>query len=47
MSHVQSKGNSSNNMLDRKMIQDTTREIPIYQDPVYRPHPKPEKLSIP
>ena len=40
---VQSKGNSSTNMINSKMIEDIAREIPIYQDPVYRPHPKPVK----
>ena len=39
---IGSKGNSSTNMIGRKMIQDIFREIPIYPD-----HPKPEKLPIP
>ena len=44
---MQSKGDSGTNIIDRKMIQDIAREIPIYPDPVYRPPPKPEKLPIP
>ena len=34
-------------MIDRKMIQDVAREIPIYTDPVYRPPPKPVKTPVP
>ena len=34
---VQSKGDSSTKVIDRKMIQDIAREIPIYPDQVYIP----------
>ena len=34
-------------MVERKAIQDISREIPIYPDPVYRPPPKPVKTPIP
>ena len=33
-------------MIDRKAIQDVSREIPIYSDPVYRP-PQTNKTLIP
>ena len=33
-------------MFGRKIIQDLSKEIPIYPDPVYRPPPKPVKTSI-
>ena len=41
------KGDSGTNMIDRKMIQDIARGIPIYPDPVYRSPPRPEKIPIP
>ena len=44
---MHTKGNACTNMIDRKMIQDTGREISIYPDPVYRPPPKPEKMPMP
>ena len=47
MPPMQSNGNLSTNVIDRKTIQDIAREIPIYPDPVYTPPPKPEKLPIP
>ena len=47
MPPVQSKGNLSTNMIDRKTIQNIAREIPIYPDTVYRPLPKPVKSPIP
>ena len=31
---LQMKGDSSINMIDKKMMQDVAREIPIYPDPV-------------
>ena len=34
---VQSKGALSTKVIDRKIIQDTSKEIPFYPDPVYRP----------
>ena len=39
--HIKSKGDSGSRMFERKAIQDVSREIPIYPDPVYRPPPKP------
>ena len=47
MPPVQSKGNSSINIIDRKMIQDIAMESPIYLDSVYRPPPKPENYQYP
>ena len=44
---LQSKGDSDTRMIDRKMIQDVVREIPTYQDQVYRPPPKPVKTYVP
>ena len=44
---MQTKGNSGTNMIDRKIIQNTAREIPIYPDPAYRPPPKPKKYQCP
>ena len=43
---LQHKGDSDTKMIDRKMIQDVAREIPIYPDPVYRPPSKPFKTSV-
>ena len=34
-------------MVERKTIQDISREIPIYHDPVYRPPHKPVKTPLP
>ena len=34
-------------MIDRKTIQDVSKEIPIYLDPGYRPPPKPVRTPIP
>ena len=47
MPPMHSKGILCTNMIDRKMIQDIAREIPIYPDPVYRSPHKPEKLPVP
>ena len=44
---LQSKGDSGTKMIDRKLIQDVAREIPIYPEAVYRPPPKPVKTSVP
>ena len=44
---VQSKGDSSAKVIDRKIMQDTSKEITFYPDPVYRPPPKPVKMPIP
>ena len=35
--HIKSKNDSGSRMVDRRAIQDISREIPIYLDPVYRP----------
>ena len=40
---VKSKGEIGIKVIDRKIIQDVNKEIPIYPDPVYRPPPKPVK----
>ena len=34
---MQSKGDMGTHMINRKMTQDTAREIPIYPDAVHRP----------
>ena len=44
---VKPKGDLSTRVIDRRIIQDVSKEIPIYPDPVYRPPPKSVKLSIP
>ena len=44
---VQSKGDASTKVIDRKIMQDTSKEIPICSDPVYRSPPKPVKMPIP
>ena len=33
-------------MVKRKTIQDISREIPRYPDPIYRPPPKPTEIPI-
>ena len=45
--HVKCKGNANTKMIDRRIIQDVSRTISIYPDPVYIPLPKPVKTSIP
>ena len=45
--HKSSGNDSSPRMVKRKIIQDVSREIPIYPDPTYRPPPKPVKLPLP
>ena len=40
---MKSRGDASS----RKTIQDVSREIPLYPDPLYQPPPKPVKTSIP
>ena len=44
--HISSGDDSSYRMVKRKTIQDVSREIPIYPDPVYRPPPKPIKSPM-
>ena len=44
---VNPKGNINTRVIDRKIMQDVSKEIPIYPDQVYRPPSKPVKLSIP
>ena len=40
-------GNDSNSqMVKRKMIQDISEEILTYQDPIYRPPPKPPEMPL-
>ena len=39
--HIESKDDSGSRMVERKAIQDVSRDIPIYPDPVYRPPPIP------
>ena len=38
--------NSSSRMVKRKTIQDISREIPMYPDPIYRPPPKPSEIPL-
>ena len=45
--HTWSKDDSGSSMVERKVTQDVSREIPICPDPVYRPLPKPVKTPIP
>ena len=33
-------------MIKRKTIQDISREIPMYQDPIYRTHPTPTEIPL-
>ena len=44
---IKPKEDSGSRMVERKAIQDVSREIPIYPDPVYRPHSKPIKTPLP
>ena len=44
---VKPKGDTSRKVIERKIIQDVSKDIPIYPDPVYRPPPKPVRTSIP
>ena len=44
---ISSGDDLNSRMLKRKLIQDVSREIPIYPDPPYRPPPKPVKSPIP
>ena len=43
---IPSRGDTSTKVIDRKTIQDVSKEIPIYLDPVYRLPPKPVKTPI-
>ena len=45
--HIRCNDDSGSRMVKRNAIQDVSCEIPIYPDPVYRPHPKPVKTPIP
>ena len=38
---------SGSRKVKRKTIQDISREIPMYPDPIYRPPPKPAEIPIP
>ena len=44
---VQSISNSSTEMINRRMMQKISKDIPFYPDPVYRPPPKPVKIPMP
>ena len=35
--HIKLKDDSGSRIVERKAVQDVSREIPIYPDPVYRP----------
>ena len=43
---TRSRHDSSSRMLKSKTIQDIRREISMYQDPIYRPSPKPTEIPI-
>ena len=43
---LKSRDDSDTHRVERMTIQDESREIPIYPDPVYRPPSKPVKPSI-
>ena len=45
--NTRSRLDSSSRMVNRKTIQDVSREIPIYPDPTYRLPPNPLKMPIP
>ena len=45
--YISSGNDSDSRIVNRKILQDVIREIPIYPDPLNRPPPKPVKLSIP
>ena len=44
---VKPKGDTSTKVVKREIIQDVSKEITIYPNLVYRPPPKPVKISIP
>ena len=44
---VKPKGDTGTKVIDSKSIQDVSKEIPIYPDPVYRPLPKPVNTATP
>ena len=37
---------SNSRMVKRKFIQNISREIPTYPDPIYRPSPKPTEIPL-
>ena len=41
---IKSSSDSGSRMVKRKTIQDISREIPTYPDPIYRPPPKPTEI---
>ena len=45
ISQTKSGDDSSSRMGKRKNIQDISREIPMYPNPIYRPPPKPNEMS--
>ena len=47
LKYTRFRDDSGSRIVERKAIQDVSREIPTYPDPVYRPPPKPVKTSTP
>ena len=45
--HIKSKNDPGSKLVERKTMQDVSRDLPIYPDPVYRPPPKPVKHLYP
>ena len=43
---TRSGSNLNSRMVKRKTIQDISREIPMYTDPIYRPPPKPTEIPL-
>ena len=43
---VQSISNPSTEMINRRMMQKISKDIPFYPDPTYRPSPKPVRIPI-
>ena len=43
---VQSMSNSSTEMINRRMMQKISKDIPFYPNPTYRPPPKPVRIPI-
>ena len=43
---TRSGGPLNSRMVNRKTIQDISREIPMYPDPMYRPPPKPTEIPL-
>ena len=43
---TRSTDDSTSRTLKRKIIQDASREIPVYVDPIYKPPPRPTEISL-